>query len=534
MFRKHVNHLVYGFVIAFLFISIAGCGKKETAQKEIDVYTIADPTGDWGFPSPYGHYPRGPGYIRMSFIFDTLVWKDDKGFVPALAESWKYLKTENAYLFKLRKGIRWHDGHKFSAHDVVFTFEYIKKHPYIWVDSRVVKKVEGDGDYSVKIYLSGLYAPFLNNVAGTMPILPKHIYRDIHEPEICQNKKAAIGTGPYMLSDYDREHGSYLYTAYKEYYQGTPKIKIIKIIRISNEMSANSLLQGRINATAIPAELVESLKNNGMKILSGSHDWVARMMINHNKKPLNNKSFRRAISCAINRQVIVDTCLRGHGLAASPGLMPSDNQWHNSMAEQHSYDPAKAEKILISIGYKRKGKYLIKNGYTPALELLLSGGGSSVAGAPGERVGEMIKKYLEKVGIKITLTSLESKTLDKRVGEWRFDLALSGHGGLGGDPATLNRVILDLGFGKGSTSARYMQNKNLISLLKKQLQEMDDNKRRVLIAGIQEAYANDAPCAPLYYPTWHWAHDGNLELYYTMGGISIGVPIPMNKMSFCK
>jgi len=47
--------------------------------EEIAAYTIGDSTGDWGFPSPYGHYARGPGYIRMSLIFDTLVWKDENG-----------------------------------------------------------------------------------------------------------------------------------------------------------------------------------------------------------------------------------------------------------------------------------------------------------------------------------------------------------------------------------------------------------------------------------------------------------------------
>ncbi|MGD9912235.1 ABC transporter substrate-binding protein, partial [Methanothrix sp.] len=89
--------------------------------EEIPVYTIADTTGDWGYPSPYLHYSRGPGYVRMSFIFDTLVWKDQNGFVPALAESWEYLEGENAYLFNLNPNVKWHDGEPFTANDVVFT-----------------------------------------------------------------------------------------------------------------------------------------------------------------------------------------------------------------------------------------------------------------------------------------------------------------------------------------------------------------------------------------------------------------------------
>ena len=90
------------------------CSGSASADETVDVLTIADATGDWGFPSPYGHYSRGPGYIRMSLIFDTLIWKDDRGFVPALAESWEYLADENAYVFHLREGVTWNDGQPFT------------------------------------------------------------------------------------------------------------------------------------------------------------------------------------------------------------------------------------------------------------------------------------------------------------------------------------------------------------------------------------------------------------------------------------
>ena len=92
--------LGYGVVGLLLFIL---CSPALASDETIDVFTIADPTGDWGYPSPYGHYPRGPGYVRMSLIFDTLVWKDQNGYVPALAESWQM--EDGAYVFNLRKNV---------------------------------------------------------------------------------------------------------------------------------------------------------------------------------------------------------------------------------------------------------------------------------------------------------------------------------------------------------------------------------------------------------------------------------------------
>ena len=80
-------------MMSLLIPALTGCGnnqrEEEAAGLQDQPYTIADPTGDWGFPSPFTHYLRGPGYVRMSLIFDTLLWKDSQGNIPALAKSWE-------------------------------------------------------------------------------------------------------------------------------------------------------------------------------------------------------------------------------------------------------------------------------------------------------------------------------------------------------------------------------------------------------------------------------------------------------------
>lgn len=524
--------LALGIALSLLVFAVTGCGAEKASQEaapsreRIAVYTVADSTGDWGFPSPYAHYSRGPGYVRMSFIFDTLVWKDDKGYVPALAESWEYLGDENAYIFKLRKDVTWHDGEKFTAKDVVFTFNYIKEHPYQWVDPSIIVKTEAVGDYTMEVYLSKPYAPFMDNVACTLPILPEHVWKDVQNPEQFQEGEALIGTGPFKLVDYNKAQGTYLYEAYDDYYLGKPKVRQLKFVKVSEEMAASALKQKQVNAASIPPELVDEMKKEGFTVLEGAHDWNAKLMINHKKPPLNEKRFRQALACAIDRKQIVATCLRGHGLAGSPGLLPPDNPWFNPETEQCPYDPTKAQEILESLGYVKKGSYYQKDGKVLELELLVAGGTSS----PGEREGEMIKQQLEKVGIKVNLRSLDSKTRDSMVNEWKFDLALSGHGGLGGDPDILNRTIV----GQGFNSARYTSNETLLNLLKKQQQEMNKDERKKLIGEIQKVYAEEVPALTIYYPTWYWVHDEKVKLFYTWQGIATGVPIPLNKLAFVK
>ena len=165
-----------GLAAAGLLLLIL-CSTAPAADETVDVLTIADATGDWGFPSPYAHYSRGPGYVRMSLIFDTLIWKDENGFVPALAEKWEYLNDEKAYVFHLREGVTWNDGEPFTAQDVAFTVQYIKDHPYSWVDSSIIETAEATDDKTVKITLKKDYAPFLDQVAGTLPIMPEHVYK---------------------------------------------------------------------------------------------------------------------------------------------------------------------------------------------------------------------------------------------------------------------------------------------------------------------------------------------------------------------
>ena len=524
-------------VIILALLLLTGCAREQTVAKPAAghadgggelLYTVADATGDWGFPSPYGHYARGPGYIRMSFVFDTLVWKDDQGYIPALANSWEYNKKENSYTFELNHNVTWHDGAKFTARDVVFTINYTREHPYQWVDTGIVKSVEARGDYSVKMYLYKPYAPFIEYVGATLPILPEHIYKNVKSPEQFQQKEACTGTGPFMLVDYNKTQGTYLYKRYENYYQGKPRVAEIKFVKMGNEAVAAALRQKQVNAASVPPDLSGALEKEGFKLLPGAHDWVAKLIINHQKEPLSNKEFRQALAYAIDRQALVDTCLRGYGMAASPGLIPPDSQWYDSKLDgAYPYDPARAEEILTKLGYVKQGNYYEKNGKPLELELLYGAGGS---GNVGEREGELIKAQLEKIGIKVDLRGIEAKTLDSRVLEWKFDLALSGHGGLGGDPAQMSKFIISQDF----NSARYQQNKHLVTALKNQISATDAGNRREYLNQAQELYAEEMPALPLYYNNYYWAHDGQVNLYYTVRGVGLGVPIPLNKMSFVK
>jgi len=520
--NKKVLNLVPKLLILAVIVALLILPSCTAGAPEISSYTIADSAGDWGYPSPYLYYARGPGYIRMSLIFETLVWKNSSGFVPQLAEEWEYVQEENAYIFKLRNDVTWHDGEKFTAEDVVFTIDYVKAHPNPFVTligPSGVTRAEAIGDYTVKLYLEQTYAPFLNDVAGTLPIIPKHIWEGVEEPMSLTSPEAVIGTGPYTLADYSKEHGTYLYKAYADYYLGKPLVDEIKFVKISAEMIPAALKEGSVSAGDIPPEVVSEMEEAGLTVITAPVAWNAKLTINHQKEPLSSKQFRQALAYAIDRESLVQITQRGYALAGSPGMMPPTSNWYNPDTPQYEYDPARAKQLLEGLGYQMEGDCFTKDGEELSLEL--------IAAADYKEVGQFIKQQLEAVGIKVDFITLEAKTVDARVGAWDFDLSIYGHGGLY-EPSILKRVIMDEGF----NSARYTSNETLNQLLKAQLTEMDAGKRKDLVFQIQEIYAEDLPSLTLYYPKWYSAHDGTINLFYTMDGIASGVPIPLNRMSF--
>jgi peptide/nickel transport system substrate-binding protein len=486
-----------------------------SCQAEVADYTVADETGDWGFPTPHRQYFRGPGYVRMSLLFDTLTWKNEAGeIVPALAETWEYLPGERAYVFKLNRKARWHDGAP-----VAFTISYLKKHPIPWFNIQIIEKAVPLNSHIIKLVLSQKDAPFLTEIAGTLPIIPRHIWSEVSDPRTFGGPKALIGSGPFKLLDYNKAQGSYLYEANIDYYGGKPLVRRLKFIKIGAEMIPVALKQGGADAGPIPPDLTGSMQQAGLKVIRAPYGWSLNLVMNHRETPLNQKAFRQALAYAIDRKALVEITQRGHALKGNPGFVPPDSPWYNPGVQQYEFGLDRAKALLQHLGYEnRNGRFFFKNGASVKLELL-----SQVR---FKEVGLLVKDQLERLGIEVDIRSLEPKTLDSRVLHWQFQLALSGHGGLY-EPSFLTHSILREDF----NSVRYRKNADLTRLLNEQLQEMDPRKRKQIVLRIQELYAEDLPNLTLLYPNWYCAHNGRIDIFYTKNGIASGIPSSLNKLA---
>nr|MBA3303171.1 hypothetical protein [Acidimicrobiia bacterium] len=230
--------------------TIAGGSTTSTAPAPTERISLRLPGRAFGFPSPFA-YMAGLGYYQMSFVYDTLLWKDASGeLLPWLAESFEAATDGSSYTFTLREGVLWHDGTPLTVDDVVFTFDYYKSLTlsFLVIAQPVfVASVTATGPSTVKITLDRPAVTFPDVVAGALPIVPRHIWDGVADPGASQELSVLVGSGPYVVDSYSEAEGTLAYTANDEYFLGAPFVERIELVPVGDELTA--LLAGETAAT---------------------------------------------------------------------------------------------------------------------------------------------------------------------------------------------------------------------------------------------------------------------------------------------
>ncbi len=489
MMRKRKKFSVGIMLMLLLSLLMGGCGTKPIEDSENQDtnknIVLRLQGGDWGFPNPYMHYPRGPGGYKMELIFDSLLEKDEKGIIPWLASKWEIENDGNEYTFTLNDNIFWHDGEKFTPEDVKFTFEYYKDHPPVWNNLTVngkyfIDHIEVVDENKVKIHVNGPNATYLERI-GTMRILPKHIWENVQEPLKFESKESAIGCGPFEFVSYNKEQGSYKLNAFKNYWGLKQSVNSIEWVPVSDPVLAFE--NDEIDLIAASPDILSRYeKNKEYKISENKPFWGYRFIFNMEKRPeLKDVDIRKAFAYGIDREEILQKVGRGSGIVASMGYLPKEHVYYNKNVENYSLDIEKSKELLK------------KKNYT--FELL-------IGNAPAEvKMAELMKLSLEKAGITVNIKSVDMKTRDSFVKKGEYELAIIGHGGWGSDPDLLRETYATNFTGDGSPlsgSIPGYNNEEINTLAQKQMKEMDLQKRKEIIFNLQEMIAKEVPQIPIY------------------------------------
>lgn len=466
-----------------------GSGKKETVETRAEPVIVRLEGGDWGYPTPFAHYSRGPGSAKMRYIFDSLLERDEKGYIPWLAERWEIFDEGTRYVFHIRPGIKWQDGNPLTARDVAFSFNYYREHPPVSIsdlilDRNFLLEIRAISELQVEFVVAEPRATFLE-AAGRVSIIPEHIWASVEKPEEFTGPEAVIGSGPFRLVDYSKEHGTYRYEANQEFWGPRVRVDVLEFIPVSDPVLA--LEKGEIDLADIPADVLPRFaKDPDFTLLENPGFWGYRLRFNMEKLPeFRKRELRQAFAYAINRQELVDKIARGEAIPGNPGILSPHHRWYNPDVPQYEHNTEKAREMITGL----------KAGLKPSYELLV-GDGREV------RIGEILKEQLSKAGIELRVTSVDTKSRDARIAEGNYELVLVGHGGWGQDPDFLRTRFSSAETTWFSGTPGYV-NPEVDRLAEEQLRETDENKRKELIYRLQELLAEDVPEIPLFLTTGH-------------------------------
>ena len=322
----------------------------------------------------------------LKFTFDTLL-KYDKNLnlVPNMAESYEMSDDQLTLTFKLKEGIKWHDGKPVTAEDVAFTFESMAKPDYTgprYGDVEGLKgaaachngetdKVEGItvvDDHTVKFEFAQPYAPGLSKIGADRAIIPKHIWGDIPLGEWQKKTELMnkpIGCGPYVLKEF--VPGQYVeLEAFEDYYAGkakTPKF----IFKVSNQDTVIAeLTSGEIDIadiSSLKSQDIKTLEDNGVKVTSYTGITSQYMGFNLREKIFQDKKVRQAITYAIDRTLMVDKLLEGRATIIDAPLLPTSWAYpEDGVLNPYKSDPEKAKSLIKEAGWEDKnGDGIVEN-----------------------------------------------------------------------------------------------------------------------------------------------------------------------------
>ncbi len=451
---------------------------------------------------------------NVSNIFDTLVRyvADSTAVEPSLAESWTVTPDNLVWTFKLRKGVKFHDGTPFNAEAVKFNYDrqIDEKNPYhngtfeyAEFTFQNVKSVDVVDEFTVRWTLSAPYAPFLINQAMfstgiASPTAIKKYGKDFF--------KNPVGTGPFKFVEWEQKDHITL-EANKDYWAGRPCVDRLIIRGIpDNTVRLLEMEKGTVHIMdqVNPPDYDRIRGNNDLVLFIGPGLNTGYLTMNTEVAPFSDRRVRQAVNHALDRNALIKAF---YGGIASPATNPfPPTMWgYNKKVQPYEYSVDKAKKLLAEAGFA--------NGFTTELYWPNR---SRPYLPQAQKTAEAIQQQLAQAGIQAKLVTFEWGTYLAKLRNGEDPMALIGWTGDNGDPDNFLYVLLDKDNavrGKAQNYAFYKSDP--VHRLLIQAQRVSDQAARAaLYEQAQEIIHRDAPWAPLVHASRVAGYRKDVQNYF--------------------
>lgn len=292
-----------------------------------------------------------------NIIYSGLMKYDANGKpVTDLAESYEFDETAHTYTFKLREGVKWHDGTDFTADDVLFTYDVLTKDKTlsasITSNYEDINSVTAPDDYTVVIQLSQYNAAMLDYF--TIGIIPKHLLNgeDINTASFNQQP---VGTGRYKFVEWDKAGAMITLKRNEDYYDKVPNIERVIYKTVSVESTKATMIEsGEADLAWLNANYAENFRenNNFKNIDFKTADYRGMSMDFTTDFWKKNADSIAVLNYAINKNEIVNSVLKGKGAAAYSPIQ-LNAYGGNEKADLYPYDLDKFAKEMEKLGWKQ-------------------------------------------------------------------------------------------------------------------------------------------------------------------------------------
>jgi peptide/nickel transport system substrate-binding protein len=424
-------------------------------------------------------------------LFDTLVRFDPvaKAYVKKAAEDYSISADGLVYTFKLRKGMKFHNGREVKAADVKYslerasnpksggvtakTYDMIVGHEaYAKGEATEITGIVVKGDYELQITLKEPRPTFLDSIGGAAgSIVPKEEVEKLG-PDFGQHP---VGSGPFKLKTWRKDDAVTL-EGFQEYWNGAPYLAEVTY-RILKEDAAREaeFRAGTIDSLVLSEALYKKFAAEADKkaqLIEVPELFTRAIHFNTTKPPFDNVKVRQAINYAINRQPIIEKVLSNKAFLAT-GVLQTSSAGFNPKLKGYEYNPEKAKQLLREAGLEKGFEF----------EVLVT--------ASTAKWMEAFNQDLNAIGINGKINQMESSTLLKNAREGNYQAVIFSTGG-DVDPVSFLGRFHSKNHGAPGNVTRYT-NKQVDELLDQAAKEMDLKKRIELAQKAEEIIVAETP-----------------------------------------